>query len=237
MLRKELGSLRNEILALRGEADPSAATSELGVARDHSRAYWRRLSEIAVSEEALQQDAESAFNEGNAANVFAIKGRICRFAAKSVGSIPVEGVDESMVKFGRQLGLWYDRAGELYERATRIWETPSGKQARAELNEEWKRAETQHRNEARLLHERAVAVRALVSRQFGEEFPEFAKPAAPAAAELSEAPASAVSNEDRAAETEAPATLAPTATTEQPVSGSTEPFDSAVTAESAAAAN
>jgi hypothetical protein len=64
----------------------------------------------------------------------------------------------------------------LYERATRIWETPTGQLARAQLNEEWKRAETQHRNEARLLHDRASAVRASISRQFGEEFPEFAKP-------------------------------------------------------------
>jgi hypothetical protein len=74
--------------------------------------------------------------------------------------------------------LWYERAGELYERAVRIWETPIGNQARTELNEEWKRAERHHSNEARLLYEKAIAIRGSVSRQFGEEFPEFAKPAA-----------------------------------------------------------
>jgi hypothetical protein len=177
-LRKELGSLRSELIALRsGAADPSGTTTDaISVLKENTRAYWRRLSEIALNEEAFQKDAESAFTEANAAKVFAIKGRICRFAAKAVDSIPEEGVDELVVKFGRHLGLWYDRAGELYERATRIWETPTGQQARAQLNDEWKRAETQHRNEARLLNERAAAVRATISRQFGEEFPEFAKP-------------------------------------------------------------
>jgi hypothetical protein len=179
-LRKELGSLRSEILALRtgasgnSSADGSAA---MELAKTKTRDYWQRLSEIALGEEALQRDAEAAFNEANAAKVFAIKGRISRFAAKAVEAVPSDGVAESTVQFGRALGQWYDQAGELYERATQIWETPTGKQGRAQLNEDWKQAEAQHRNEARLIYERAASVRASISRHFGEEFCEFAKPA------------------------------------------------------------
>ena len=75
--------------------------------------------------------------------------------------------------------LWYDRAGELYERAVRIWETPIGQQARTQLKDEWKRADEQHRNEARLINEKAAAVRGSMSRIYGTEFPEFDKPVHP----------------------------------------------------------
>jgi hypothetical protein len=185
-LRKELGSLRSEILALRGvgAANGSQPASDVVAAtRDNTRAYWLRLNEIALGEDDLQRDAATAIDDSNAAKVFAIKGRVSRFAAKGVEAVPSENVDEAVVKFGRQLQLWYDRGGELYERAVRIWETPTGQQARAQLTEEWKRAELQHRHEARLIRDRAAALRTSVSRQFGEEFPEFAKPLAAAALE------------------------------------------------------
>jgi hypothetical protein len=187
-LREELGALRVELTALRNNAGVGDTTVPvmdqfLGAlpqpaTKEKTLAYWKRLNEIAMGESALQQDAQSTFNKTNAARVFAVKGRISRFSAKSVEAIPTPGVDDSVIKFGRQLGLWYERAGELYERAVRIWETPIGNQARAELNEEWKRAEMQHSNEARLLNDKAKAIRGSISRQFGEEFPEFAKPAA-----------------------------------------------------------
>jgi hypothetical protein len=186
-LREELGALRNELTALRNNAtvaDSSVPVMDKFVGalpqpatKEKTLAYWKRLNEIAMGESALQEDAQSTFNKTNAARVFAVKGRISRFSTKSVEAIPTQAVDDSVIKFGRQLALWYERAGDLYERAVRIWETPIGNQARAELNEEWKRAEMQHSNEARLLNDKAKAIRGSISRQFGEEFPEFAKPA------------------------------------------------------------
>ena len=185
-LNEELGSLRSQITALQtGKSDsaPAEAPSETADAssklptKERTLAYWSRLNEIALGEAELQRDAESAFNAANAAKVFAIKGRISRFAAKSVEAIPTSAVDEAAVHFGRQLGLWYDRGGELYERAVRIWETPIGPQARAQLNDEWKQADRQHRDEALLVNEKAAAVRGSISRIYGVEFPEFAKPA------------------------------------------------------------
>jgi hypothetical protein len=179
-LRKELGSLRSEILALRSGADSAngsePASDAALAARESTRAYWLRLNEIALGEDDLQRDAETTLNATNAAKVFAVKARVSRFAAKGVEALPNEGVDEAVVKFGRQLGLWYGRADELYDRAARIWDMPSGQPTRAQLTEEWKRDELQHRQEARLLRERAAVLRASVSRQLGEEFPEFAKP-------------------------------------------------------------
>ena len=190
-LREELGTLRLELTALRsGEttnppvlaaAAPQGNTSEpTGVpkaSKEKTLAYWTRISEIALSEAALQKDAESASNSANASRVFAIKGRISRFAAKSVEAVPSDGVDDSVVRFGRQLALWYDHGGELYERAVRIWETPTISENREQLNEDWRRAESHHNNEARLVNEKAEAVRSTVSRNFGEEFPSFAAPA------------------------------------------------------------
>jgi hypothetical protein len=179
MLRKELGTLRSEIVALRTAAavvgDPQLLSEAEAMAKEKTRGYWLRLSEIARSEEALQRDAETAFDKRNAAKVFAIKARISRFAAKTVEAIPTEGADPNVVRFGEQLGDWYARAGELYERAMQIWESPATSQARTQLNKDWRGAELQHRNEARLLYERAAAVRGSLSRQFGEELPEFAK--------------------------------------------------------------
>jgi len=182
-LGKELGLLRNEILSLRNEGgptDPSATLSDAdAAARDSTRAYWVRLNDIALNENDLQREAETALDETNVAKVFAVKARVSRFAAKGAEAVPSEGVDEAVVRFGRQLALWYGRADELYERAAQISETPSGQQAHAQLTEAWKQDELQHRQEARLLRERAAVLRASVSRQLGEEFPEFAKPVTP----------------------------------------------------------
>jgi hypothetical protein len=190
-LHEELGSLRNQITSLRaggaaGQASDGAGSGEPNSAdmpptKEKTLAYWQRLNEIAVGEGALQRDAESAFNADNAAKVFAIKGRISRFSAKAVEAVPTQEVDESVVRFGRQLGLWYQRAGELYEKAVRIWETPIGQQARTELNDEWKRSDDQHQNEARLLNEKAAVVRGSMMRIYGLEFPVFDKPPKPIA--------------------------------------------------------
>ncbi len=191
-LHEELGSLRNQITSLRaGQASGQTSDStaggtpnsavEMPPTKEKTLAYWERINEIAMGEAALQRDAESAFNANNAAKVFAIKGRISRFSAKAVNAVPIQEVDESVVRYGRQLGLWYDRGGELYEKAVRIWETPIGQQARTQLNDEWKRADEQHRNEARLLSGKAAAVRGSMSRIYGTEFPEFDKPAKPVA--------------------------------------------------------
>ncbi|MCI0335410.1 MAG: hypothetical protein L0228_19560 [Planctomycetes bacterium] len=183
-LRQELDSLRNEITALQGGAKPASSSAPVSdatsIARNSTRAYWLRLNDIALHEVELQRDAETAIDDANAAKVFAIKGRVSRFAATSIEAVPSEGVEKAVLQFGRQLGSWYDRGGELHERAVRIWETSSGQQARSQLTEEWKQAELQHHNEARLLRDRAAALRASISRQFGEEFPEFAKPVTPA---------------------------------------------------------
>jgi hypothetical protein len=191
-LREELGALRNELSSLRTGGDSGDSTEgnisqhgqdkssvSLGASKEQTLAYWSRINEIALSEAALQQDAESAANGANAARVFAIKGRISRFAAKSVEAIPSEGVDELVIQFGRQLALWYDRGGELYERAVRIWETPTIGQNREQLNQDWRRTELQHRNEALLIKEKAVVVGNAASRRFGEQFPDFAKPLPP----------------------------------------------------------
>jgi hypothetical protein len=191
-LREELGMLRQDLSALRsGERIGPDATVEPSVSngaesnadhatKDKTLAYWLRINDIALSEAALQKDAESAANEANSARVFAIKGRISRFAAKSVEAVPDEGVDEAAAQFGRQLAVWFDHGGELYERAVQIWESPTASQGREKLNEDWRRAELQHRNEARLLNDKAIGVRSAISRRFRVEFPEFAKPVNPA---------------------------------------------------------
>ena len=185
-LREELGILREDLASLRGGVSPVAPSAsqptevpqstKSTITKDKTSAYWLRINEIALGEAALQADAESAADTANAARVFAIKGRISRFAAKSVETVPSEGVDRDVVQFGRQLSDWFERGGDLYERAVQIWESPTASQSREQLNQEWRRAEVQHRNEARLLHDKGVAVRSAISRQFRVEFPEFAKP-------------------------------------------------------------
>jgi hypothetical protein len=189
-LREELGVLRRDLTALRaGDAvyptQEASRTPDFGgttastTTKDKTLTYWTRLNEIALAEATLQADAESAADGANAARVFAIKGRISRFAAKSVEALPNDGVDAAVVQFGAQLGEWFERGGELYERAVRIWESPTASEGREQLNQEWRRAEVQHRNEARLLHDKGVSVRSAISREFRVDFPEFAKPVTP----------------------------------------------------------
>lgn len=195
-LREELGSLRNQISVLRsgkpGDAtgDSATAASDANAqlpTKERTLAYWGRLNEIALGEADLQREAESAFSAPNAAKVFAIKGRICHFAAKAVEAVPTQSVDDEALRFGRQLGLWYTRGGELYDRAVRIWETSTGPDARKQLTDEWRQADEQHRNEAKLVTSKATTVRGTISRIFEFEFPEFAKPIS--GTENNEAPA------------------------------------------------
>jgi hypothetical protein len=178
MVRTELAAIRNDIQALNDESVPMSKPSAQRVATNSglgkTRDYWLRLSEIALRDEKLQRDADKNAGETNTAKVFAVKARVSRVTAKGVSAAPTEDVDPSVVKFGRQLSLWYDRTGELYERAVRIWETSSSPQAREQLIAEWKRDEIQHRHETRLIRDKATALRAAISRQFGEEFPPFA---------------------------------------------------------------
>ncbi len=189
-LREELGSLRSEISSLRSnqkgdnpsekhsdETHSTGAEASQSAAKEKTLAYWIRVNDIALCEATLQAKADSAFDELNAAKVFAIKGRISQFAAKAVDALPGEDVDSSAVQFARKLGQWYNRSGDLYERAVQIWESPTGNQGRAQLNETWSRAEMQHRNEAKLINEMAEGVRSGVSRRFHEDFPKFASPA------------------------------------------------------------
>lgn len=189
-LHEELGTLRNQISSLRtgkndqpiGDASSTSKNNDESLpTKERTLAYWSRLNEIALGETDLQQDAESAFSEANAAKVFAIKGRISRFASSAVDAVPTDGVDEQVVKFGRRLKLWYEHGDELYDRAVHIWETPIGAKARTQLNDEWKQADKQHRNEAALIIQKAAAVRGSISRIYGVEFTEFAKPSAAAA--------------------------------------------------------
>jgi hypothetical protein len=182
-LREELSSLRSEITSLRtGDgtatnphaAAPADPTAPLQPTKERTLAYWTRLNEIALGEAALQADAESAVDELNASKVFAIKGRIGRFAAKAVEAIPDSQVDPSVIQFGHQLRQWYEHGGELYDQAVQIWESATNSLGREQLNEDWKRAELQHKNEARLLRDKADGVRIAVSRRFGVEVPAFA---------------------------------------------------------------
>lgn len=184
-LREELGSLRNQIAVLRSgkpgdpTGDPTTTTADAGAqlpTKERTLAYWVRLNEVALGEADLQREAESAFSTPNAAKVFAVKGRICRFAAKAVEAVPTQSVDDEALRFGRQLGLWYTRGGELYERAVRIWETSTGPEARKLLTDEWRRADLQHQNEAKLVSQKATTIRGTISRIYEFEFPEFAKP-------------------------------------------------------------
>jgi hypothetical protein len=185
-LRDELGSLRTDISTLRDGTSSSAtaddaqrptkvesASAEPG--DETTLAYWTRLNEIAGGQATMQREAELAFDEKNAARVFAVKSRISHFAAKAVEAIPSEGVDSSVIQFGNQLSNWYRQAGEMNDKAVQIWESAAGSQSRALLNEEWKRTELQHRNESRLLDEKAAAVRGALGRKYGRDFPEFVR--------------------------------------------------------------
>jgi hypothetical protein len=109
--------------------------------------------------------------------VFAVKARISRFAAKAVEAVPTGGVEPIVTEYGQQLAGWYNRGGELYDRAVHLGETAATSTVHDRLHREWRGADLHHRNEARLLTERAAVLRRAISRQFGEEFPEFARPA------------------------------------------------------------
>jgi hypothetical protein len=194
-LREELGTLRTEIADLRrGGAPPADSRSDdrpersatLQLSTSRTLAYWVRINEIVLGEAGLQHDADSALTEASAAKVFALKGRVSRFAAKAVTAIPGDQVDASVLQFGEQMAQWYDRGGELYERAAGIWELPVASQ-RTQLTRQWTQAELQHRNEGDLLGDKAAALRDVLNHRFGVEFPPFAASAlAPGGRDTSE---------------------------------------------------
>ena len=189
-LREELSTLRSEIAALRHDgstpagnsAEPNKAAmsaadqskaSKSGL--EQTRAYWQKIRDIALNEATLQREADTSFSTDNAAQVFALKARVSRVAAKAVQAVKEDGVDAAAVGFAEHLATWYEHGGALYDRAVQIWEMPT--HGRGAFNEEWTKAEAQHRNESQLLQEKASGVRGALSRQYGVEFPAFAEPA------------------------------------------------------------
>lgn len=190
-LRDELAALRTEITTLRttdtvapqqtAGSEPAAGqrskpSSAADPSLEKTLSYWNRLSEIALGEAALQHDADVAFTDENAAKVLVVKGRISQFAATAVGVIPRDQVDPAVVKLGKQLGDWYRRGGDLYEQAVRIQSFPSDNTNRDRLTQQWRRDDAQHRNEAQLLSNRAIAVRDEMRRRFETDFPPFGQP-------------------------------------------------------------
>jgi len=190
-LRDELAALRTEIATLRttdapvprqatnsepAATQPANPTTATGPSLEKTQSYWNRLSEIALGEAALQRDADVALTDENAAKVLVVKGRISLFAAQAVEVIPRDQVDPAVVKLGRQLGDWYNRGGDLYEQAVKIQSFPSDNTNRDRLTQQWRRDDAQHRNEAQLLSNRAIAVRDEMRRRFDTDFPPFGQP-------------------------------------------------------------
>lgn len=190
-LRKEMVALRDELATLRAADLPASgqepgtatkvgksadAANATGPSLEKTLAYWNRLSEIALGEAALQRDADLALTDENAAKVLVVKGRISLFAAKAVEVIPREQVDPAVVQLGKQLGEWYGRGDDLYEQAVRIQSFPADNSNRDRLTQQWRREDAQHRNEAQLLSNRAIAVRDEMRRRFETDFPAFGQP-------------------------------------------------------------
>lgn len=187
-VKEELAALRHEINALRSTHNQSArATTERSAAEDSpsaasapspqtkaaSLAFWNRVQDVVNGQTALQMDAESAATNANATKVAALKGRISRFAASAIRSVPSDGVDRSAVELGHELAIWYERGGALYDGAVRIWESPARSRNNPAITQDWEHARSQHNNEGKLLNEKIAAVRASLARRFGEGFAEF----------------------------------------------------------------
>jgi hypothetical protein len=185
-VEQELVALRQEVSALRSSRDGSTgapskgessggeatATAKSGsVEKEHSLAYWSRLSDIVRDQSALQDDSESAATQNNATQVAALKARVCRFASSAIHAIPTDGVDSTATEYGQQLAEWYDHGAELYEKAVRIWQSPARDQDGQPLAEGWDESKAQHRNEERQLSERGAVVRDTLVGRYGTEFP------------------------------------------------------------------
>jgi hypothetical protein len=188
--QQELVALRKEITALRSErtgsqapsnatesaSDGATAAESRPGAKELSLAYWNRLNDIVRDETELQHDSESAATQSNATQVAALKSRVCKFAASAIQAIPTVGVDPSAVEFGNQLAEWYDRGGDLYGEAVKIWESPTRGQTGQPMTQDWEQSQAQHRNEGRLMAERGAAVRDSLVRRFGDSFQALPKP-------------------------------------------------------------
>lgn len=182
-LRKEINALRTERTgspaaanATESTGDATTASESRPAAKELSLAYWNRLNDIVRDETALQNDSESAATQSNATQVAALKSRIFKFAASAIQTIPTDGVDPSEVEFGNQLAQWYDRGGDLYGEAVKIWESPARGQAGQPMTQDWEQSQAQHRNEGRLMAERGAAVRDSLVRRFGDSFQALPKP-------------------------------------------------------------
>jgi hypothetical protein len=180
-LQHELVALRAEITALREttsaesrrrdqasvSSDPNKPTAE------QTLAYWNHLREIAMDEAALQAGAQSARNDANTDQVFALRARVSRFAAKTLEATPERGVDDEALALGKELAEWFHRSGGLYDQAAQLWSNRSAQQSSAHFTHRWATSERQLTNEAELLANKATAVGAALSRRYGRSFPAF----------------------------------------------------------------
>ena len=196
-LQTEMVALREELAALRmarvsqptsrtartaknGQVDSSKTQSTDPVQQaanpwtaEQTLAYWKRLCAIALDEAALQVDAQKTFTDDTADRVFALRGRVSRFAAKAVEAIPSTGVDPEAIRLGSQLADWYLRGGQHYDRGAALWSDQSAQQSSAKFLKNWSTAKRQLDNEAELLNNKATAVQASLSRRYRTNFPTF----------------------------------------------------------------
>jgi len=180
-VQNELVALRHEITALRttqqtqspAQVDTSStdATQDANqLAKQASLDYWTRLSDVVHSQATLQLDAESAATEGNATKVAALKGRVSRFSASAIRALPTANVDPAALALGKELATWYENGAGLYDQAVQIWESPARGQGGQQVTQAWEQAQTQQRNEGRLLGDRVASVRDSLTRRFGDGF-------------------------------------------------------------------
>lgn len=177
-LENELVALRHGITALRESNETSTvadhnAGDSADLSGENTLVYWKHLIDIAIDEAALQSSAQSAFSKANADSVFALRGRVSRFAAKAVNASQTLGVSPQAQQLGSQLADWYLRSGKLYDQAAHLWSNENAQQSSAQLTKSWETSERQLNNEAELLSNKASSVRASLSRTYGVEFPEF----------------------------------------------------------------
>lgn len=181
VLRDELGALHTEAVALRKAAAGNAQALEavLGAAalegnklrRDRTIAYWERLCEIAKSVTFLHDEVAVSPNNETTGYVLDLRRRAFEYGERAIAAIPNNSVDEQAIQSGQRLARWYRNGAELYEQAAEVWEgrATSGPAA---LNEATlSQSQKQHRQEAKLIRDKAGRVSEVLTRRYVVAFP------------------------------------------------------------------
>ncbi len=187
-LRREVASLRNELAGLssttvtdepvtnptpplatapRTTTHPVAVDSQGAVTLSH----WNQLNAIILQEAAMRAAPSGGVDASNAGGFLEARRQAAEFAALSIRSLEIDGVDSSVIAISEKLALWYDDGRKVAEQGVHLLTRASNEERQGPLGSAYQAAERSHSTQVNAINSDGERVRQEMTRKYRLSFP------------------------------------------------------------------